>query len=107
MLTGAAAEGQRYMASDEPRRARTVQKSIHDILLRDWDPIGINDVPEAQDEYDSYIGGVYQLLASHSSRDQIVAYLATIESETMGLGVPNPERLTRVANQLFALDVSL
>jgi hypothetical protein len=39
-----------YMASDEQRRAHTIQKSIHDILLRDWDPIGINDLPEAQDE---------------------------------------------------------
>jgi hypothetical protein len=48
----------RYMASDEQRRARTIQESIHDILLRDWDPIGINDVPEARDEYDSYIGGL-------------------------------------------------
>jgi hypothetical protein len=97
----------RYMASDEQRRARTIQESIHDILLRDWDPIGINDVSEAQDEYDSYIGGVYRLVASHYSIDQLVDYLATIESQTMGLDVPNRERLTRVANQLLALDLSL
>ena len=95
------------MASHEQRRARTIQESIHDILLRDWDPIGINDVPEAHDEYDSYIGGVYRLLASDCSIDQIVDYLATIESQTMGLDVANRERLARVANQLVALDVAL
>jgi hypothetical protein len=95
------------MASTEQRRARTIQESIRDVLLRDWDPIGINDVPEAQDEYDSYIGGVYRLLASHCSADQIVDHLAAIESQAMELGVPNREHLTHVANQLLALDVSL
>ena len=95
------------MASDEQRKARSIQESIRNILLRDWDPIGINDVPEAEDEYDSYVGGIYRLLASHCSTDQIVDHLATIESQTMGLGVANREHLTRVATQLLALDVSL
>jgi hypothetical protein len=49
------------MASDDQRRAKAIQESIREILLRDWDPIGVNDVPEAQDEYDSYVGGVYRL----------------------------------------------
>jgi hypothetical protein len=95
------------MASDEQRRARTVQESISEILLRDWDPIGINDVPEAHDEYDSYVGSVYRLLASHCSADQIIDHLATIESRTMELGIPNRKRLTHVASQLLALNVSL
>ena len=67
------------MASSEQQRARAIQESIREILLRDWDPIGVNDMPEAQDEYDSYVGGVYRLLASHSSTDQIVHHLATID----------------------------
>lgn len=29
-----------------------------------WDPIGVKDEPNAQDEYDSYLGGVYELLVS-------------------------------------------
>jgi hypothetical protein len=95
------------MASEEQRRARSIQESIRDILLRDWDPIGINDVPEAQDEYDSYVGGVYRLLASHCSADEMVDHLAKIESQAMELGNANREHLTRVANQLLALDVSL
>ena len=75
--------------------------------MRDWDPIGINDVPEAQDEYDSYVGGVYRLLASHCSADDMIEYLITIESQTMGLSVPAREHLRSVANQLIALNVSL
>ena len=95
------------MASDDQRRAKAIQESIREILLRDWDPIGVNDVPEAQDEYDSYVGGVYRLLASHCSTKQMVDHLAKIESQTMELGVANREQLTRIANQLLALDVSL
>jgi hypothetical protein len=95
------------MASSAQERARAIQESIRQILWRDWDPIGVNDVPEAHDEYDSYVGGVYRLLASHCSPDQIVDHLAKIESNTMELGGPNREHLARVAAQLLALDVSL
>lgn len=95
------------MASAEQQRARAIQESIRDILLRDWDPIGINDVLEAQDEYDSYVGGVYRLLGSQCSTEQMVDHLAKIESQTMELGTANREHLTKVANQLLELDVSL
>ena len=45
------------------KRAREVQNAIREVLIREWDPIHIQDVPEAQDEYDGYVGGVYRLLA--------------------------------------------
>jgi hypothetical protein len=95
------------MTSSEQQPVRAIQESIRDILLRDWDPIGINDVPEAQDEYDSYVGGIYRLLASNCSTEQMVDHLAQIESQTMELGTPHCERLTQIANQLLQLDVSL
>jgi hypothetical protein len=97
----------RYMAFDDQRRAKAIQESIRQILLRDWDPIGVNDVPDTQDEYDSYVGGVYRLLALHCSAEQMINHLAKIESQTMELGVANREHLMRIANQLIALDVSL
>jgi len=37
----------------------------------------------------------------------MVDHLATIESQTMELGIANREHLTGVANQLLGLDVSL
>lgn len=70
-------------------RARQIQEDIRDVLLREWDPIGIVDVPEAQDEYDSYVGGVYRLLASGASQDQLVEHLRQIEIAQMGLSVPD------------------
>jgi hypothetical protein len=74
-------------------RARQIQEDIRAVLLRDWDPIGINDVPEAQDEYDSYVGGVYRLLASGASEDQLIEHLRRIETTSIGLSYPM--RLTR------------
>ncbi len=51
------------MTSKE-ERAREIQRSIAEVLLRNWDPIGVRNVPQAQDEYDAYVGGVYRLIAS-------------------------------------------
>lgn len=95
------------MASDKQQRARAIQESIRHILLLDWDPIGINDIPEAQDEYDSYVGGVYRLLASKCSADELIDHLFLIETRTMGLLVPGREHLRPVANKLLSLNVSL
>lgn len=36
-------------------QAKQLQDAIAEILLREWDPIGVVDTPEAQDEYDSYV----------------------------------------------------
>jgi hypothetical protein len=42
--------------------SRRIRAAIRQVLLDVWDPIGIKDVKEAQDEYDSYLGGIYELL---------------------------------------------
>ena len=62
-----------------------LRNAIREILLRDWDPIGVQDVPEAQDEYDSYVGGIEGLLHRGASVEEIAAHLAKIEGESMGL----------------------
>jgi hypothetical protein len=93
--------------SDRNQRAREIQESIRQVLLRDWDPIGVSDVPEAQDEYDSYVGGVYRLLASGASEDEVIEHLQWIESDRMGLTAADPEELRVVAMRLAQLNVSL
>ena len=92
----------------DPRevRARDTQASIQAILLKDWDPIGIQDVPEAQDEYDGYVGGVYRLLANDASVEAIAEHLGTVERDSMGLSTPSSSLLT-VAHKLKQLDVRL
>jgi hypothetical protein len=47
--------------------------------MREWDPIGVSDIPEAVDEYDIYIGDCYTLLARDASEDEINGYLRWVE----------------------------
>src|SRR5258705_7649079 len=93
--------------NEQTQRARAVQESIKQVLLLDWDPIGVNDVPEAQDEYDSYVGGVYRILASGCSEDEVVEHLWKIEAHTMGLGPADRESLRPIATKLMNLKLSL
>lgn len=62
-----------------------VRSQIRAILMAKWDPIGVNDVAEAADEYDSYIGGVYELLEQGASAESFRVYLRRIEIEAMEL----------------------
>ena len=59
--------------------------SVRQVLLKEWDPIGINDVPEAQDEYDSYVSKICGMLRGGCDTADIYRHLRWIESEHMGL----------------------
>lgn len=39
--------------------------------MQEWDPIGVNDVPEAGDEYDGYIGEVYALIERGATESEM------------------------------------
>ena len=66
--------------------SRRIRRDIRHVLLTVWDPIGVKDAPSAQDEYDGYLGDVFQLLTQGNSDDAIVKYLLGIVNENMGLG---------------------
>jgi hypothetical protein len=81
-----------------------IQDSIREILFRVWDPLGVNDLAP-DDEYDSYVAGVFQLLIANASGTEIAEHLRQIEIRKMG-NVSNPENRKRVATLLKRLDVS-
>ncbi|MGH7416911.1 MAG: hypothetical protein ACREKB_03950 [Candidatus Rokuibacteriota bacterium] len=87
-------------------RADEIQEQIKEVLLRDWDPIGVAEEPRAHDEYDAYVGGVYRLLASGAQPRVVAEHLARIEAERMGFTTV-AAKLLRVAQKLCALDVRL
>ena len=91
---------------DRDRRARAIQESIPRILIKDWDPIGIHDHQGMQDEYNSYVGGVYRLLAGGATVAQIAAHLGHIAQVEMGLA-SNAIHDTSVAGALLELDIAL
>ena len=86
--------------SEHLDRARDYHQAIRRILLRDWDPIGVADLPQAQDEYDSYIAEVYGLLIRREPRHKLVDFLWWAETEHMAL-CGNRSRTEQVADRLL------
>lgn len=76
--------------------------SVRRVLLEEWDPIGINDVPEAQDEYDSYVSKICRMLREGCSTADIYSHLRWIESEHMGLD-GNEIHARKIAERLASL----
>jgi hypothetical protein len=64
---------------------KSLEASVRRILLQEWDPIGIRDVPEAQDEYDSYVFEICAMLREGKTTGKLYEHLRWIESERMGL----------------------
>ena len=65
--------------------SRRIRVEMRHVLLEVWDPIGIKDEPNAQNEYDGYIGKLYDLLVSHADDSQIIDYLYSAVHDHMGL----------------------
>ena len=92
------------MEKRNKKKAVDIQESIRHILFYDWDPIGINDLAP-YDEYDSYIGGIYRLLASGASEIEIIEHLRQLEITYMES--TNQERRKDAAKKLINLNISL
>lgn len=88
--------------SDFSAKAKVIQKVIHEILMKEWDPIGVAGIPEAQSEYDAYISEVYRLLSRRASAKELFDSLWWIETEHMGLR-GNRQRTQKVAEHLAEL----
>jgi hypothetical protein len=88
--------------ADKPRDWIADVAAIRRIFMSEWDPIGC-DVPD--DEYDSYIPAVYQLMRRGATAREISDRLSQIETVTMGLGNAKgmTDRNDRVANSLLKL----
>jgi hypothetical protein len=83
-------------------RAKRYHAAIKRTLLNEWDPIGVSDVPEAEDEYDSYVPGIHKMLVSRSTAQEVFDYLWDIETKHMGL-LGNRSHTEAVAGKLVLL----
>lgn len=82
--------------------ARNGHALIRTILMESWDPIGVADIPEAADEYDSYIGQIFGLLIRREPTWKLVEFLWWAETENMGLA-GSRHHTERVAEQLVSV----
>jgi hypothetical protein len=71
-------------------------RGLRRVLMQVWDPIGVADVPEAQDEYDTYLGHVARMLREQRGESELRRYLSQVRREHMGLP-PAPLKDRRAA----------
>jgi hypothetical protein len=96
------------MATNKPvgdnARKRGVRARVREILMQDWDPIGISEVAPS-DEYDDYAAKAYVMLMDGATVEEIAAYLLHIATENMGLTdhAQQAERSGRAAEALVRL----
>lgn len=60
-------------------------RAVDEVLHYIWDPIGVSGVPEARDEYQSYLPQVFKLVREKQNEEAIASYLNMIATERMGL----------------------
>jgi hypothetical protein len=89
---------------DEWSRRNRVQ--VRELFWQHWDPIGVNDCENAEDEYDTYADRAYAMLMDENrSADEITDYLYFISSDHMGLGQSQALKnlAIEIADRLVAL----
>ena len=87
-------------------QSRENRAQVRDLLMREWDPIGVKDVPEASEEYDSYVGEIYvMLMDERADTGAIESRLWEIATNHMGLtpGQWLKDRCSATASRLVGL----
>jgi hypothetical protein len=65
--------------------SRRIRVQIRHVLMDVWDPIGVKDEPNAQDEYDGYVGRLFELLVSDAPDTELIEHLYWAAHDRMGL----------------------
>jgi hypothetical protein len=87
------------------KQTREHLAAVDEVLWTVWDPIGVNDIPEARDEYSCYAPQVLELLQSGASDEAIERHLASLARDDMALRRANPEHDRRTVAALRALSI--
>ncbi|QDT29365.1 hypothetical protein [Gimesia panareensis] len=74
---------------------------VHDILFREWDPLGVNDDEKAVREYSRYIVGIVQLLKSGADERRVAEHLLRIQENELGISPRDPQRDQVIAARLL------
>ena len=94
------------MTDARTQRALEIMDSIRQVLVQDWNPIGVNENRKLHDEYDSYIAPVYRLLTESASAEDIAKFLYIAEHE-LGGPAKSTAHLLPIAHKLLAIEVTL
>jgi hypothetical protein len=76
---------------------RSGARELRRMLMAEWDPIGVREIPGAADEYDAYLGPIASRLRADATTEEIAAFLTDVEEVGMGLGASDTARRRNVA----------
>ena len=76
---------------------------VQEVLLREWDPIGVAHYPECFDEYDRYARTICRDLMEGTDAFRLTAYLSQVQTVGMGLSQTDEQRDRLIAQRLLAL----
>jgi hypothetical protein len=83
--------------------SRRICEAIRRVFLEVWDPIGIGDEPNAQDEYDMYVDHMFELLTARASDVELAKYLDWIVGQ-MGMD-SSPHSIADVIHALRTINL--
>ena len=93
------------LSSEELKlRYKRICNEIREVVINFWDPMNIKKTGSIGNEYDSYIGGIYDLLMEHASAKKLANHLSHIEKNYLGYDA-TPQSLLNVALELIKIDV--
>lgn len=89
---------------DAPRQnPKHLFARIREVLLREWDPMGLSDAPGTPDDYDAVAREVHALVTDPGvTAERIAHYLEWAEDELMGLQ-RRPDAARTAARRVLAL----
>ena len=81
--------------------SKMIFEYLHNALLNEWDPIGVKNTLQCQEEYDNYIPKLYQIISKSNTADKIFDYLWWLETDYIGIAKSDNE-LAKKATAKFA-----
>lgn len=88
------------------KKLTDLASDVRNILVWDWDPVGIQGILEASDEYDMYMPHICKMILENKSTGEVFRYLCWIEVDRMGLEAGGAITL-RTAEKLARLRTDL
>jgi hypothetical protein len=81
------------------------EKTVGDILLNEWDPIGVKTNPNAKAEYNTYALKITGMLYAKADEAEIAEYLNEVVTKDFGLK-SDREITAAVSKKLASLKLS-
>jgi hypothetical protein len=78
----------------DKKAARILMKRVRDTINREWNPIGVPDLPE--DEYDGYIGAIASMIQNRSSDEVFLKYMKWVQVEQIGMSQFDRDKALKV-----------